>query len=292
MNRSCIWRSRGQGKQNMNAIETTPSEKPPPKRRWLDVAAWIAITWIVFFLGPLSLAVPVAVCSVSYQLFVARRYLAVGLFNLMTPLGLSAAMAVADYAMGDVHLRYSGLPETTFHNLDPETRCGKATYGCIVDGSEWITQLPYNTTARLLTACFGYTPGAYTGPYPTEEESRSALVHAPVISADELKLNRIVIGGETIQLDDGVGARLLEKLRYFDEWWPLESEEARSIRAIVWKEECVLVRIPVDRRSDDELPSAAIAVFSRTAGRPFAFYGEGRYYHRHPPVSWKRKREP
>ena len=276
----------------MNANESTPPEKSPQERRWLDVAGWIAITWIVSVLGPLSLLLPFAVCWVLYRLFVARRYLAAALFTLMMPLGLSAIMAVADYAMGDVLLRYSGLPGTRFYNLDPELRCGKTTHGCIVDGSEWTTQLPYNTTARLLTACFGCMPGTYLGPYPTEEESRSALVNAPVISADELQLDRIVIDGETIQLDDGVGAELFKKLRYFDEWWPPESDEARSIRAIVWMEECVLVRIPVARHFDDKVPSAAIALFSRTARRPFAFYGEGHYYHHHPPVSWKRQREP
>lgn len=279
----------------MNASETTPPDEPPQNRRWLDVAAvaaWIAVTWFVSFLGPLSLLLPLLVCWVLYRLFVARRYLAAALFTLMMPLGLSAAMAVVDYSMGHVHLRYSGLPGTTFYNLDPDLRCGTTTHGCIVDGSEWTRQWPYNTTARLLTACFGYMPGTYTGPYPTEEESRFALINAPVISADELKLDRIVIGGETIQLDDGVGARFLKKLRYFNDLWPPDSEEARSIRAIVWKEECVLVRIPVDRSSGDEGPSAAIAVFSRTAGRPFAFFGEGHYYHHHPPVSWKRKRDP
>lgn len=272
----------------MNVTETTTVEQPPHERRWIDVAAWIVITWVLAALGPFSVFVPVAVCWVLYRLLAARRFLGAGLFTLMMPLGLSAVMAVADYGRGNVRLRDSGLPEMKFYNLDPEWRCGRTTSGCIVDGSEWITQLPYNTTAKWLIACFGYMPGTYLGPYPTEKESQAALANAPAISADELEHDRIVIDGEAIQLDDGVGTQLLKKLRYSGEWWTPESIKDHPIRAVVWKEECVLVRIPWHVHSDDEVPAAAIALFSRATGRPFAFYGEGQYSHYRLPVNWKR----
>ena len=110
---------------------------------------------------------------------------------------------IVDYSNGDACLRYSGLPGTRFHNLDPELRCGRSTYGCIVTGNEWVTQSPYNCALRLATACFGWMPNTYDGPYPTETEAVNAIADSFSVPVRDLQNDRLVIEGSTLQLDEG-----------------------------------------------------------------------------------------
>ena len=79
---------------------------------------------------------------------------------------------LVDYSNGNARLRYTGLPRTKFYNLDPDSRCGHAGYGCVVMGNEWVTQTPYNCAVRLLTASCGDMQGAYHGTYPTYRGDR------------------------------------------------------------------------------------------------------------------------
>ena len=273
----------------MTADDTSSTVKKPANRRWFDVVGAIVLAWFLSFLGPLSFLFPVQALGVLLRFVSGRRFVAAVLFVALNPFGLSAWMGFVDYATGNAHLRFSGLPGTKFLNLDRELRCGTATYGCIVDGSEWITQLPYNATVRLLTKSFGYMPGTYTGPYPTESEAKTALVAAPAIPAEVLKADHLVIGDDAVTLDQGVGEQLLKRLQSLEELWPPEFD--RTIHGCIWQRDVVLLRIPSQGYGDAKQNSAVIVVFSRAAGRPFAYYGEGNYSHHFPPVRWKRDKQ-
>jgi hypothetical protein len=160
------------------------------------------------------------------------------------------------------------------------------TYGCIATGDEWVSQWPYNAAVRILTACLRPMPGAYRGPYPTEKEAAAALRNAPTVARGYLVRDQVVVDGATIQLDEGVGRTLLERIRRFE---TNSDTDVQTIQAQIWQEECLILRIPKDSYATDETTSAAIVLLSRSTGRPFAYYAEGNYSHHFPPVTWKKR---
>ncbi len=250
------------------------------------VPAVLALIWFLSFLGPLSLVIPFIMFHFLLVVVYHRRYAAAFLLLLGTPLSVPFLMGIYDYGSGTALLRGCGLPGTTFHNLDHMMRCGRVSYGCFVSGNEWISLLPYNGAVYLLTKCLGPMPGAYTGPYPTEREAKDALADATRIAPHDLEKDRITIAGIAIDLDAGVGLELLQRIRRFD---GSSYESGCEIKATIWQEECVLLRIPNRPAwTSSDTPSAAIVLISRKAGRPFAYYPEGDYYHHSSPVPWKR----
>jgi hypothetical protein len=268
----------------------------PVVRRSRDVAIAVVATvavWVLALLGPLSLLMPV----VPVGLLGAWRWRAAVLCVLLSPPVLAFALGVAAYCRGRACLAESGLPGTTFHNLDPGLRCGRATSGCIVSGNKWVTQSPNNLAVSAMTRLFGPQRGAYTGPYPTEDEALAAAAAAPVVPVSQVILDAIVVGDRTVRLDRGVGAGLLAGAGRgcYDPSLPgeaaaLSPEETGRVRAAVWKDACLVLRIPAGPVHEPGEPAqaACIAVCDLRTGRPFAYYADGRYYHRFPPVPWRR----
>jgi hypothetical protein len=79
----------------------------------------------------------------------------------------------------------------------------------------------------------------------------------------------------------------------YDPMWTADDlkmveKEMGPIRAAVWRDSCLIVRVPVGSEGEDGSPSACVAVCDLGTGRPFAYYAEGKYYHRYPPVTWRR----
>lgn len=261
------------------------TEMPLVRKSHLLLVALFLGMWCCSVLGPLSSLVPILAIG-GLVLFLSRRQFAAAMILVLaSPLSVPFIWGVVGYASGNARLRYSGLPSTTFHNLDPKLRCGRSTYGCVVSGNEWISQAPYNCAVRMLTACFGWMPGTYEGPYPTEGEARSAVANGHVVTIDDLKQDRLVVGGVPIDLDDGVGPELLESLQYDVDF---VHEKLPAMTAVIWQEDCIVLRIPVRSGFDERGPTAVIVLIGRSAGRPFAYYGEGSYSHHFPPVTWKR----
>jgi hypothetical protein len=274
---------------------SSPAAIPVVRRRSRDVAIAVAAAvavWLLALLGPLSMLMAV----IPVGLLVARRWRAAVLCVLLSPPALAFALGVAAYCRGGARLVDPGLPETTFHNLDPDLRCGRATSGCLVSGNEWVTQGPNNLAVWAMTRLFGTQRGAYTGPYPTEEEAVAAAAGAPPVPVSQVVADAIDVGDRTVRLDAGVGAGLLGAARFcFDPSLPGEAaavfpDETGPIRAAVWKDACLVLRIPAGPMHDPAEPvqAACVAVCDLRTGRPFAYYAQGRYYHRFPPVPWRR----
>jgi hypothetical protein len=98
---------------------------------------------------------------------------------LLTPITVAAlafASGVLGYVTGTGRLEYMGMPSAEFYNLDPVTRAHKSTGGCVVMGTEFLTQDPNNAAIEGLSKLFGPMPGSYRGPYPTREESLALLL--------------------------------------------------------------------------------------------------------------------
>jgi hypothetical protein len=273
-----------------------PATIPVVRRRSRDVAIAVAAlvsVWVLAMLGPLSLLMPV----VPVGLLAVRRWRAAVACVLLSPPVLAFALGVADYCRGRARLVSPGLPGTTSFNLDPDLRCGWATSGCLVYGNEWVTQSPNNLAVSAMTRLFGPQRGAYTGAYPTEEEAVAAVAGAPAVPVSQVVADAINVGGRTVRLDRGVGAGLLAGggRGYYDPSLPGEAaavapDESGPIRAAVWKDACLVLRIPAGAMNEPGEPvqAACVAVCDLRTGRPFAYYAEGRYYHRFPPVPWRR----
>ncbi|MHC2066336.1 hypothetical protein ACYFX5_02600 [Bremerella sp. T1] len=254
----------------------------PQPRPWMVVGT-ITLCWILALLGPLSMLFPLVAALAILVLLGQHRYVAAGAVAVLSPLTLGLVIGTVSYFSGSGEIVSMGLPGTTFHNLDPIARCQRSTGGCIAMGNEWIFHLPNNLAVLGLSATFGPMPGTYRGSYPNEAEAKKALTQAKVIDADDFRIDRFDVEGESIKLDRGVGAKLLDRLRYDS---PI-NEPPAPISATLY-DDCLIVRIPVDTYYPAKTPSAAIVLIGRDKGRPFAYYAEGEYSHHFTPVSWNR----
>lgn len=110
---------------------------------------------------------------------------------------LSAGQGLLGYVTGTAVLRGKGMPGPGYSNLDRALRCGQSSGGCVVTGHEPFTILPNNLVLHTLGALFGPMPGAYDGPYPTEEEAFALLAAAkPVTVRDGAR--EVVVDGRAI----------------------------------------------------------------------------------------------
>ena len=140
-----------------------------------------------------------------------------------------------------------------------------------------------------MTRIFGPQPQTYTGPYPTEAEALAVANNAPPVPTAEVVADAINLGGRIVRLDTGVGAGLCRASRAcFDPATGTFFPEVGPVRAAVWKNACIIIRIPTGFLPDPQTPvqPACVAVCDLRTGRPFAYYAEGDYYHRFPPVPW------
>lgn len=247
---------------------------------WLG--ALLAI-WVPAFLGPLIWVVTFIAFLAS--LLRRRRFSAAIVLTFATPMSVVFFVAVGNYLAGTASLSFVGLPETKGCNVDPQLRCERHTTGCIATGDSWLIVDVRNAAVFLMSKLFGPMPGSYTGPYPTESQAIAAMQAGTVVPFASFQRDQFQIGQDLIRLDQGVGARLLQRLHRYEVEYPGLPE----ITAVIWQEECIIVRIPVQPQMGSTGESAAIALFSRSMGRPFAFYGEGGYGHNHAPVHWKRR---
>jgi hypothetical protein len=243
-------------------------------------------------LGPASILVPV----IPVVLIFMRRPWAALVCVLLSPVGVGFANGVVRYCRGEAYLLYEGLPGTQSHNLDRELRCEQYSSGCLISGNEWLTHGPNNAAVRLMTRWFGPEPGTYRGPYPTEAEALAAVAGGTVVPLAEVRADRIRVGNRVVRLDTGVGQGLLRAGgACYDPALPGNDAatiagEMGPIRATVWGDSCLIVRIPVGPADGPagSVQAVCVAVCDLVRGRPFAYYAEGDYYHRVPPVMWRR----
>ena len=247
----------------------------------------IVFTWLSAMFGLLFFPVPIVLFAL---LIPTRRWGLMALCALLSPMTLSFAAGVAGYCTGTATIRGMGLPGTGYFNIDPDLRCGRSTGGCLVNGGEILTDPPHNLAVVALTRLFGPQPGAYTGPYPTESEAKAALASAPPVSIDLLLKDQVDVTQPPVKLDAGVGAGLLKRTQigmfYEQRTDPFAREfldELGPVRAATFRGTCLLLRIP-----EPNAGSAMIVLLDTATGRPFAYYGEGEFRQRFPPVAWRK----
>jgi hypothetical protein len=275
-------------------IHGRTSRQPKPTRAM--AFGQVALCASAIWLSPLLLAVPVpyplpnALFALICAYFLARRrYRSLAALLVLSPLGATFLLGAAHYCLGIAKLRSMGYPSATGNNLDPEIRCGRSTGGCVVHGDEWMYLGPHNAAVRAMSTLFGPMPGTYTGPYPTESQAIAIAAEGAPVSPQELIEDRVTIAGRVCHLDKGVGQRLLRNVRFHYLLHPQDRPAGSTpepIRAALFEEECIILRIPAEPMFGEHENSAMIVLLSRSRGRPFAYYAEGERPYVFPPVGW------
>lgn len=124
-------------------------------------------------------------------------------------------------------------------------------------------EVPRIEAVKFMVRTFGYPPGAYTGPYPTEAEAIKAVESATTVPAEEFDNRMLVLDGKRYPIER-VDSRLM----------PIEyaQQSPGPITAVLWQGECLIVNIPEPqplgwRRS-------WIFLIDAKTGKPFARYQE------------------
>jgi hypothetical protein len=253
--------------------------------RWLAIFLILAL-WAMTVFGTLLFPVPI----VCFALLLAqKRWRLVALCAAMSPMGVGFVVGVVSYCTGIAKLQGMGLPGPGYFNVDPELRCERSTGGCIVNGGEILTQTPNNWAVVGLTRLFGPQPGAYIGPYPDETQAKAALsASGASISVEMLAQDQVDVAQPPVKLDAGVGSGLLRPTMFTFVGGKLDAgsrnlkKEIGSPTATLYQGQCLILRIPMNP------PSAMIVLLDTRRGRPFAYYAEGEFFQRIPPVMWSK----
>jgi hypothetical protein len=225
-------------------VAETPSEKKINVR--LVVFFALVIAWIAFALPiwPMSVIL-ILVVGIFLAFRSARASAAVLLLSPLVVVPLwSLGLGVWGYWTGTGYIRSYGLPGRHYHNLDPQLRCYKASKGCVIDGSEFLTQTPNNLALQSLITVFGPMRGHYAGPYPTPVQALGALEKSrPTFLPGELKERSAGLGlpaGEALdQLSREIGHTLEKDL-------PIAAAEFEGETIVLGREKCLFL---VERRT-------------------------------------------
>jgi hypothetical protein len=245
---------------------------------WAIVAGTVVVAWLSAFIGGVCfLAVP-AFLVVLVWLIRRRRWRPLVALLVTSPFAFAAVFAAVTYARGSARLLTVGLPGPDFYNVNPSTRYQSSSSGCIVDGSEWVLQLPNNLTLLALRAVLGPMPGAYDGPYPTDDEITGALRSAAPLNWAELERDNVSVGGGLVPLRTGIGSDLAKTLR-------TDASDAIGPSLALWQERVLLLRFPSPFA---ELTGDApfIVLVDRTTGKVIAYKGRSPLSTRDLPEQW------
>jgi len=283
------------GDPQPSAAATAPPQQPQKRRFGSIVLVVVGLLCGYFAVGFLGLPFLVTV-FIAFHLGSNRRWIALAILVLLSPPSVAFITGVVTYTQGTATLWFMGLPGTESHIIDPETRCGLTSGGDLIGGGESLVIIPNNAAVQMMTSVFGLMKGAYDGPYPTKEEALAALNGAEPIPLEDLLKDALKIGGQEIRLDSNVGRDLALGTSMFmlvDEITAGKPVQDRTrklygqITAAIWRERVLILRIPA--KFADE-PSAMIVALDCNAGRPFAYFGQGNYFHSIPPVIWQKTR--
>lgn len=243
------------------------------------LCGYLPVEWVSAFLLPIPLiAFLINVVFFPVVFIRSRRWTRCVLLGT-SPVTFIVGPAIASYFGGAPQLRFIGHPGTKSFNVDPTTRCEWSGGGCIRIGNEWLINDVHNLAIQAMVHILGLPRGAYTGDYPTQDDARLVVRSGQIVSWSDLRRDVIKLRETDIRLHPGVGAALIQQAISGNE----QDEQTLTVRAAIWKHDCLVLRVPIDTDRPD---SAMIVLVSRANGRPFAYYEDGDYHHSYPPVLW------
>ena len=161
------------------------------RRRSLSNLLLLLACWIVFPLGPFSLILPFLLLLALWRAIADKAFVIIAVITLANPLTFFFARGVMDYFGGRPALYGMGLPGPEHANIDPKTRCLRATGGCLISGDEWVQIVPHNLALRMLSTVLGPPSDTYAGPYPTREEAIAASTPGTLLSPADFRSGNI-----------------------------------------------------------------------------------------------------
>lgn len=192
------------------------------------------------------------------------KILSIAALLLVVGIPLNTTLAYLD---GSARLKYVGLPDPEFYNLDRESRCGNQTSGCIVFGYERFTQGLSNATLRFLIRQFGFLEGAYLGEYPDAATVRELMETeaGPVVLTDKSIAIEFETAGETVQIDSAAPGHYWFKNEFYKNTDPNGQLKGRCVQKPDYFILCI-----------DEHPRDSslqyFYLFERAKDRQFALY--------------------
>ena len=239
----------------------------------LVIASWI-LAFMPFYLAGLSLTAGLLAIFWVYHWRSALPLVAL----LLHPTVGAFFAGVANWSSPRPSVVGMGLPGAGFFDLHPEIRCYRQTGGCVVNGSEWVLDVPRNLGLEFMIAVAGLPPRTYHGPYPTKEEALRLTETAAESPPSELPLGNIQVEGRGLELGAKFGENLVRDLGMIDS---LDfEEEALSkhpvrVRVVSVEGQCLLLR--VDRQTPSRFSPASgpvdvIVLIDMVTLKPFACY--------------------
>lgn len=205
--------------------------------------------------------------------FLRRRWKSGASILLLSPFFVIPTVLLCtgalDYWRGTGKLQSMRDPTSALGSVHPVYRC-QTSYRC----SNSIPDRSYDLSLTTLIRTLGPMKGSYTGPFPTREECLDALKEAEPVDAVELLNDQVHLVGRTVNLDPGVGLRLLgycgrnqipkhrEDLEEF-------RQQMGSITAVM-DGECLILSLPEHTKR----PNAIVALIDSVSGRPFSYYAK------------------
>jgi hypothetical protein len=227
----------------------------------------IAISWLLYSYhqGAWSLFL---LLPALYLLF-RRRWIAVACFALSNPLAVALFTACSDYAHGTSRYVYqnSEYAWTPQGSIDPVTRIRGHNPGCGTrPDNAWVTALAGGLAIDIMHPLIGPPRGAYTGPYPTLEESVAALQSSgSPLNPDDLFEGHIKVSGIKLEVDP-YWFHCHYQLRT-----PTSTHPALNIAptAVLYQNRCLIIRVVWDT---DPTPLSEIYLIDVRAPALFAMY--------------------
>lgn len=241
---------------------------------------WVILSWVIFPLGPLSLAMAITLPLALCHAIRARSGAAVALV-LANPLSFFFLQGVMDYAGGTPALRGMGLPGPEYANIDPATRCRRISGGCVIRGHEWASILPHNLALRTMVFLFGPPAGTYDGPYPTREEAMAAVsATGTLVSVQQFAAGTIPTAAGEVRMEHQVLEKISTHLFAFSGYGMGKEIEGEQLHAALWHGRCLIMRWrgSPDLAAEDGIPEVMVCVDARS-GKPFAVHDIGKNSH-------------
>jgi len=241
----------------------------------LECIIVLLLCWITAILGPLSFLLPLLLIYGITRLLLTRALLMLSILLIANPFCLGLVIGVSSYLKGQPYLLGMGLPGTEHANIDPATRCFRATGGCVIRGNEWVFQLPHNFAVRTMAMTMGPPSGSYDGPYPTREEASKAVADGEPVRTADFATGRVELPTGTIQLDSTIAEQILEHCIpnfWYSELLDEEDEQSHGrLTATLWQDRCLILRWQGKLLMDEGSGEVVVLIDIETS-RPFAIY--------------------
>jgi hypothetical protein len=259
----------------MSYILGVSKERKNQVLRGAKVGGLCALTWLFMALPEASQLILPAM-FVSLFLAIKWRSLLPGVVILLSPLTIVFCLGMAYWFEKRPVFEYMGLPSSEAFNLDPKTRCYSVTGGCIVHGAEWVWQEPHNYGLRFMVAILGPPRGAYGGPYPTKEQAVQMTDTVAPASTDDFLQGTVAVDGHKFNLGRNLTGQMSDYffLPFFTDYGSPQTESP-TVRAAVYQNQCLLVRLDAKDEMSDNNPSKrlkAIVLIDLKTVKPFAVY--------------------